>query len=139
MNTAQVVEEFILSVRSGKNPEAASMYMAELVLAHQIISGETSVVERTPENYAEHVREFLECFGPFELTIDEFLIQNDKVYVRWTQRGHHLGMIEGFQPTGKPLHVVGSAVYRVENQRIVEYCIQQENHGLLSQLQQQQD
>jgi len=130
-----VVLGFINKVRSGKEPESASIYMAEKIKAHQIISGEEELVIRTPENYTEHIHEFLECYGQYDFEVQEILSEENKVYVRWKQSGQHLTSILGFEPTGKPLITLGSAVYLVENGLIVEYWIQQENQGLLIQLQ----
>lgn len=129
-----VVRQFIERVRSGLDPEAAHELMAPVVQAHQVISGAPSSVERSPANYAEHIREFLDVFGQYQLHIEEFLSSEHKVYVRWRQVGCHVGTILGYAPTGRELVTVGSAVYRVESGRIVEYWIQQENSGLEAQL-----
>lgn len=135
MSVAEVVRRFIEEVRAGKQPEAAALYMAESVLAHQITAENSEAVSRTPANYTEHIREFLDAYGPFTLVIDEFLVQNDKVYVRWTQTGKHLGQLDGYAPTQQPLVTIGSAVYRVAEGKIVEYWIQQDRMGLVKQLQ----
>lgn len=130
-----VVSGFINNVRSGKSPETAPMYMAAKIKAHQVVSGEEELVIRTPENYTEHIHEFLACFGQYHFEVQDMLCDGNKVYVRWKQSGKHLKSILGFEPTGKPLETLGSAVYLVENGLIVEYWIQQENQGLLTQLQ----
>jgi predicted ester cyclase len=135
---AAVVHEFVTRVRSGLEPEAAHRLMAAEVAAHQVVSGPPQTVRRTPANYAEHVREFLRDYGPFDFAVEELLASGDKVYVRWRQSGHHLQPILSFPPTGRPLISVGSAVYRVVDGRITEYWIQQENFGLLEQLRSQQ-
>lgn len=108
--------------------------MAPVVLAHQIRAGATQVIDRSPANYAAHVREMIETFGAFSLTMDEMLVDGDKAYVRWTQHGSHLGAVDGHAPTGRPLETVGSAVYRVEDGMIAEYWIQQDAAGLADQL-----
>jgi hypothetical protein len=36
----------------------------------------------------------IEQFGEFELRIDEFLVDRQKVNVRWTQIGRHVGVID---------------------------------------------
>lgn len=110
------------------------MLLAPAVKAHQVVSGKPLAVHRSPENYVEHIREFLHSYGQYQLQIEEFLSCGDKVYVRWRQTGHHIGTILGYAPTGRELITVGSAVYRVEAGRIVEYWIQQENSGLEAQL-----
>ncbi|EGR3401178.1 ester cyclase [Vibrio parahaemolyticus] len=134
MSVEEVVRGFIEQVRSGKNPDLVSKYLAPVVVAHQIVSGVSEAIERTPENYREHVEEFLEAYGHFELSIEEFLVQGQKVYVRWRQDGYHEGVIYGYEPTGLELSTVESAVYRVSENQIVEYWIQQENQGLREQL-----
>ncbi|MCW8349186.1 ester cyclase [Vibrio sp. ZSDZ65] len=46
----------------------------------------------------------------------------------------HKGVVYGYEPTGLELSTVGSAVYRVSENQIAEYWIQQENQGLREQL-----
>jgi len=129
-----VVRDFIEFVRSGKQPELAINYMAATVTAHQIISGEAIAIERTPQNYTDHINEFIDCYGTFDLVVEEFIAQQSKVYVRWRQIGVHQNAILGYPATGKTLITTDSAVYRVENEKIVEYWIQQESDGLKAQL-----
>jgi len=114
MSVEEVVRGFIDHVRSGKKPELAVQYLAPVVVSHQIVSGVSEAIERTPENYRLHVEEFLEAYGDYELFIE--------------------GNILGYEPTGLTLSTVGSAVYRVSGNKIVEYWIQQENQGLRNQL-----
>ncbi len=136
-SSEQLVREFLLTVRSGKNPEKANEYMAEKVLAHQMNAENPQTVERTPQNYAAHVQEFLQMYGQFEFEITEIIAQDAKVYARWRQTGKHLTEIDGYAPTGLPLIEVASAVYRLENGKIVEYWIQLDRAGFDKQLQKQ--
>jgi predicted ester cyclase len=122
------------TVRSGAAPERAAEFMAGSVLAHQVRSEQTETVTRTPEQYAEHVREMIEAFGAFEFRVDELIVDGDRAYARWTQHGHHLAEIDGYAPTGQPVTEVASAVYRVENGLIAEYWIQIDRAGLTAQL-----
>lgn len=134
MTVEEVVRQFFEKVRSGQEPEAAHRLMAECVLAHQLISEDEVTVERSPANYADHVREMIAVYGSFSLTITEFLVQDDRVYVRWKQSGVHIGEIDGFAPTHKPVLEIASAVYRVENEKIAEYWIQIDREGIRTQL-----
>ncbi|MED0993980.1 ester cyclase [Bacillus mobilis] len=133
MTPEQIVRNFFEEVRSGKNPDYSNQLMAEKVLAHQIVSEEEQTVCRTPEDYAEHVREMIEVYGDFSLEIQEFLVQGSKVYVRWKQVGIHLGEIDGYQPTGLPIIQMASAVYRIEDGKIAEYWIQIDRSGIQNQ------
>ncbi|KAA8998827.1 ester cyclase [Paenibacillus spiritus] len=130
-----VVRQFIERVRSGQEPEAAYCYMAERVLAHQLTSEDEITVERSPADYADHIREMIAAYGPFSLNITEFLAQDDRVYVRWKQAGIHIGEVDGFAPTHQPILEIASAVYRVENEKIAEYWIQIDREGIRNQLQ----
>ena len=134
MTPEQIVRKFFEEVRSGNNPDYSNQFMAEKVLAHQIVSEEEQTVCRTPEDYAEHVREMIEVYGNFSLEIQEFLVQGSKVYVRWKQVGTHLGEIDGYQPTGLPIIQMASAVYRIEDGKISEYWIQIDRSGIQNQL-----
>ncbi|QEE31485.1 ester cyclase [Terriglobus albidus] len=129
-----VVQGFIDTVRSGRTPERASEFLADQVSAHQLNSeGETTVV-RTPASYAEHVHEFLNMYGRYQLTVTELISDGDRVYVRWRQEGKHLGSIQGFAPTGLPIVEITNAVYRVKDGKIVEYWIQADRKGVELQL-----
>ena len=130
----EVVRGFIRDVRSGERPELAERYMASQVAAHQVTAEADVTIVRTPAEYAEHVRDFRRVFGRFELQVEELLADGDRVYVRWRQTGRHLASINGERPTGKRLSEIGSAVYRVSGDQIVEYWIQTDRKGLELQL-----
>lgn len=134
MTPEQIVRAFFKEVRSGRNPDYADTLMAEQVLAHQVVSEEEVTVNRTPSEYADHVREMIQAYGEFSLEIQELIVQGDKVYVRWRQEGIHLGEVDGYAPTNLPVIEIASAVYRVENEQIAEYWIQIDRLGIEKQL-----
>lgn len=135
----QVVLEFFEFVRSGRQPDRAAELMATHVLAHQFNSEKPETVERTPQNYADHVREMLDEHGNFTLEVDECIAEEDRVYVRWKQFGKHIIEIDGFAPTGKEVIQFASAVYRVHQGKIVEYWIQIDRAGLTEQFKRQEN
>ncbi|PYY31138.1 ester cyclase [Paenibacillus illinoisensis] len=134
MTPEQIVRAFFEEVRSGRNLDYADTLMAEQVLAHQVVSEEEVTVNRTPSEYADHVREMIQAYGEFSLEIQELIAQGDKVYVRWRQEGIHIGEVDGYVPTHRPVIEIASAVYRVENERIAEYWIQIDRLGIEKQL-----
>jgi len=117
MTPEQIVRTFFEEVRSGKRPDYSNQLMEERVLAHQIVSEEEQTVLRTPEDYAEHVREMKEAYGNFSIEIQELVADGNKVYVRWKQIGTHVGEIDGYKPTGLPVIQLASAVYKIENEK----------------------
>lgn len=130
----KIVRAFLTNVRSGLHPEQAKEYLADTLLAHQVISESPATVKRTPENYTNHIKDFLRLFGSYEFQITEFIVQKDKVYVRWKQTGKHMAEIDGYAPTQLPLVEFTSAVYRVEKKKIVEYWVQMDRLGFDLQL-----
>lgn len=140
MNTTQqsekIVRGFLQVVRSGRAPERAAEFMADTVIANQMNAENLEAIKRTPQNYASHIKEFLNTYGTYQFEITELIASNDKVYVRWKQTGKHVEAIDGFKPTGLPLTEIGSGVYRVANGKIAEYWIQLDRKGLELQLQQ---
>jgi predicted ester cyclase len=132
----ETVKLFLETVRSGKAVDKANLFMGDTVLAHQMNAEEQITVKRTPQDYSEHVKEFLKMYGNFSFEITELISEGDKVYARWIQKGKHLREIDGYAPTGKALTEIASAVYRLDNNKIVEYWIQIDRHGFEKQLQQ---
>ncbi|MEC0372739.1 ester cyclase [Paenibacillus chibensis] len=138
MTSEQIVRAFFEEVRSGRSLERANIWMAEQVYAHQVVSEAEETVIRTPQQYADHVREMMAAYGPFSLEVQECIAQEDKVFVRWKQVGSHIGEVDGFAPTGLPVIEIASAVYRVEAGKIVEYWIQIDRSGIRVQLERNQ-
>ena len=68
------------------------------------------------------------------LTIDEMVTSGDKVWVRMTSRGTHLGPFMGFTPTGKSFTITVMDVCRFEAGRIVEHWGVPDRFALLHQL-----
>lgn len=134
MTPEQIVKKFFEEVRSGNNPDYATELMADQVLAHQVTSEEELTVTRSPKDYADHVKEMVETYGDFSLEIQEFMVQGNKVYVRWKQVGTHVGEVNGYQPTNLPVIEIASAVYRIEEEKIAEYWIQIDRAGIENQL-----
>jgi predicted ester cyclase len=131
-----IVRSFLEEVRSGKDPDKASLYMAETVFAHQMNAEKETLVKRSPQEYASHVREFLALYGNYTFQITELIAEGDKVYARWKQTGTHLTTINGYAASNQSLVEIASAVYRVENGKIAEYWIQIDRLGLNNQLKQ---
>lgn len=130
----ELVRAFLLQVRSGEFPERADRFMAASVRAHQVQAESPVTVERSPRQYAAHVREMKAAYGDFAFALDELIAEGDRVYARWHHEGRHLGEVDGHPPTGEPLVEFASAVYRVEHGRVVEYWIQIDRQGIAAQL-----
>lgn len=133
----KTVREFLEIVRSGKSPERASEFMADSVKAHQLNAENLEIVTRTPENYTQHVNEFIQAYGHYQFEITELIAGGDKVYARWKQTGNQTGDMDEFKASGLPVTEIGSAVYKVFNGKIIEYWVQIDRKG--TEIQQQKN
>jgi predicted ester cyclase len=132
--TRRVVADFLKYVRSGREPQRASEFMAPVVLAHQVQSEDEGSIERSSDDYADHVRDMTATFGQFDLLVDEFLIDGSRAFARLTQVGRHIAPVGGYHATGRVVREISSVVYHVENGLITQYWIQIDRAGLTEQL-----
>jgi len=56
----------------------------------------------------------------FQISIDDMVAEADKVAIRITGRGTHLGSLFGEAPSSKPITVYGAILYRLVDGRVAE-------------------
>jgi steroid delta-isomerase-like uncharacterized protein len=66
--------------------------------------------------------------------IEEMFEAGDRVVVRWTGRGKHVGIINGIPPTGSEVCVDAISVHRMENGKIAETWEVWDTLGFLQQI-----
>jgi steroid delta-isomerase-like uncharacterized protein len=77
---------------------------------------------------------FRRAFPDATFTVQDMVAEGDRVAVRLTMRGTHLGEMNGLPPTGRRVTVTGISIERVADGRIVEGWNQNDALGLLQQL-----
>jgi predicted ester cyclase len=77
-----------------------------------------------------------QTFPDFHITIDELILEGDKLAVRFSWTGTHLGQSQNFPipPTGKQLVVTGSHILHLGGEKLIEGWQFADNLGLLQQL-----
>lgn len=130
----KTVRDFLEIVRSGKDPQRAAEFMSDSVKANQLNSEHPEVIIRTPQNYTEHVKDFLKMYGNYKFEVTELIANGDKVYARWKQTGNQLTDVDGFKATGLPITVMNHATFRISNGKICEYWITTDRKGTELQL-----
>lgn len=73
-------------------------------------------------------------FGELRVTIEDQLVEGDRVSTRWTGVARHTGPFAGIAPTGREVLLAGTDVHRVDGGRIAELWEQTDYAGLLAQL-----
>ncbi|MGE0227096.1 MAG: ester cyclase [Dehalococcoidia bacterium] len=77
---------------------------------------------------------FRTAFPDLQMTVDDIIVDGDRLAWRWSVRGTHQAALMGTPPTGKAVSVHGVSVDRFEGGRIVERWLEMDLHGLLMQI-----
>ena len=67
-------------------------------------------------------------------TVEDVVAEGDRVVVRWTQAGTHVGEFAGIPPTGKTFTVSGIDIYRAEDGVLREHWHVVDQLSMLGQL-----
>ena len=113
-------------------PQAMEAVRAEVFAPNAVshFSGQTL-------DYAAHAQfdaMVAAAFPDRRYTVEDLLAEGDKVVVRFTTGGTHLGEFQGIPPTGKSGFVTGITICRVESGKIVEQWVEFDQLGLLQEL-----
>ncbi len=73
-------------------------------------------------------------FPDLRVTIDDIFGLGDKVTVRFTARGTHLGQYRGLPPTGVRMTVTEICIYRLANGKVQELWQELNALGVMQQL-----
>jgi predicted ester cyclase len=87
-----------------------------------------------PEGYKKLVTLYRSAFPDARMTLDDGLVDGDKVMVRWTARATHKGQLLNLAPTNRQITVTGIDVYRISGGKIQETWVNWDALGFLQQL-----
>jgi predicted ester cyclase len=77
---------------------------------------------------------YFNAFPDLHVSLDEFIAEGDKVFLRSTLTGTHDGEYKGLEPTGRHVATECAEIFRVENGRFVGYWCLTNVAGLMRQL-----
>ncbi|MGW9102696.1 ester cyclase [Priestia megaterium] len=89
---------------------------------------------RGPDGYLAIIGMMRGGFPDIQWTLEEMVVEEDKVAVRFTMRGTHQGSFFGVPPTSKKIRVQAMNFYRFSAGKIVEEYGQPDLLGLLQQI-----
>lgn len=67
-------------------------------------------------------------------TINDVIAEGDRVVVRWTNEGTHIGEFAGMPATGRTFSISGIDIYRVEGDKLAEHWHVVDQLSMLGQL-----
>ena len=132
MNTTITATRFFDEVwNAGKLDLVAELFAPEYV-GHP--SGPEETI-RGPEGVKAYVGGLRAGVPDLTLTIDDQIVDGDKIATRWTAHGTHDGELMGIGPTGRTATVTGITIQRIGNAgKIVEGWTNWDALGMLRQL-----
>jgi predicted ester cyclase len=87
-----------------------------------------------PQQVGELIADLRIAFSDLHFIIDDVIVGQDKIVIRWIAHGTHLGDFFGLPPTGNRVEYTGIDIIRCSNGRIVELWGQPDSAGLNRQL-----
>jgi steroid delta-isomerase-like uncharacterized protein len=122
-----------------------ALQLYELVNAGQV----EAIGELVTENYLEHdplpgqgtgregaIDRFSVLVGALapHFTVEDVITEADRVVVRWTNAGTHIGEFAGVPATGRTFTIAGIDIYRVEGDLLAEHWHVVDQLAMLGQL-----
>lgn len=105
-------------------------------IADDYIEHDPSVEDRFegPAAYRRNVESFRSAFPDLEVTIEDTVVEGDRIAMRQSFRGTHEGEFMGIDPTGNEVESTSLLICRVEGGKIAETWVETGMLDLLSQL-----
>lgn len=126
-----LIDRFFDDVMNGHNVAAAGeLITPDFLVHHPLLPGGEG---HTPE-VMDLMTKFHAAFSPLQYVVDDRVVQDDKVAVRWTATGVHVGEFIGVPATGIAVTVTGNDVFRVVDGRFAESWVGSDLLGLFHQL-----
>jgi steroid delta-isomerase-like uncharacterized protein len=126
-----IVRNFAEEIWNKGNFEATTTYIAADFVDHNpAIPNQLPGAEGARQVFAAYKA----AFPDLHFTIEDMMIEGDKVVWRWTSTGTNTGSMMGMPPTGKQVTVSGIEIYRLAGDKIAERWGNFDQLGLLQQL-----
>lgn len=122
--------QLIETVWNEGNVEAIDELIAEDYVEHTSTGAERHGPGEL-KNYVEEVRSGL---SNFTKSIEDVLVDGNKVVIRYGVRALHDSEFKGFAPTGNEVDVTGIIIYRIDGGEITEAWENSDTFGLLEQI-----
>ncbi|MEW6212541.1 MAG: ester cyclase [Acidobacteriota bacterium] len=86
------------------------------------------------DNLKQQATLYRTAFPDLEVTIEDMIVEGDKVVTRWSSKGTHRGELQGIAPTGREVTSSGISIALIANGKIIEERVNWDNFGLMKQL-----
>jgi steroid delta-isomerase-like uncharacterized protein len=87
-----------------------------------------------PKLYKQRVAELTKAFPDLCFTIEDTIVEGEKVVACWTISGTHRGEYVGVPPTGREISLEGITIHHIKNGKILDSYARWDVLGLMRQL-----
>jgi predicted ester cyclase len=108
--------------------------VADEILDPSFVFHGPGVEVRGPEAFKQLVITFRTAFPDLDISGAEYIAEQDKVASCFTLRGTQRGEFQGIPPTGRPVAVAGTHIFRIAGGKIEDIRISTDTLGMLQQL-----
>lgn len=131
MDPRTLLEEHTERVWNQGDLDAVDRFIAPDYVEH-----DPSVEEHLngPDAYRRNVDSFRSAFPDLEVTIEDSVVEGDRIAMRQSFRGTHEGEFMGIEPTGNEIKSTSLLICRIEDGKIAETWVETDMLGLLAQL-----
>jgi len=117
-----------------KGKEATMTAIDELFATDYVEHGGTGEDIHGIKDYKKSISDIFSAFPDIHFTINDMVVEGDKVAVRFTFSGTHKGEFMGVSPTNKKVTMWGIYIDRVAGGKFVESWVRYDTLGLMQQL-----
>jgi steroid delta-isomerase-like uncharacterized protein len=114
--------------------EAAAIAVIDELYATDFVLHSTGEDNRGLKHYKQSFSEVYNAFPDVHWSIDDMIVEGDKVAVRFTLTGTHQGEFMGRPPTNKKVKMWGIFIHRIVGGKVVEEWYRPDTLGLMQQL-----
>jgi steroid delta-isomerase-like uncharacterized protein len=114
-----IVQRYFEDVRNRRDAAVASQVFSPDVVIH-VDTPQGSEDVRGIAAIRQALQPYLVAFPDLRFTIEDQIVEGDRVATRWTARGTHRGTLMGHAATGKSVFFGGTDIFRIANGKIVE-------------------
>jgi steroid delta-isomerase-like uncharacterized protein len=131
MDSKAIVRRLYEDVWNKRKLEIVSDLISPSHALHDNNSSGSSV---GPEAYRAQIAIFLAAFPDLRFTVEDTVVEKDKVAASWTISGTHKGEFWGVRPTNKKVSMDGITIHHIANGKIIDSYISSDTVGLMRQL-----
>jgi predicted ester cyclase len=113
-STHKLVEAFYARIWNAGELSAAS----ELLTAGFSFRGSLGPESQGPEEFVNYVRQVRSVLADYRCDVLECVSHDDRAFAQMRFSGRHVGAFRGFEPTGRPVHWLGAALFHFEGDAI---------------------